>query len=223
MRARRRHVFRAFTVIELLTVVAIIGILAALLLSVIGRARERGRRLGCAGNLRQIGQGIAMYADDYYQRVPYATTNVVAVRPIFDRSNHSFGLLSNYVNGSFAIFKCPSDRRTPARSITNFASFVTITNANSYSHARTMKWGTGFSGSIVTLDRVGTSTNGFELLEPADGVMGATWAAGNHIGAGNILFGGGRVELHSQLPTNINNGPVEFAGTPIIITVQNPL
>ncbi|MCG3146804.1 MAG: hypothetical protein PCFJNLEI_00238 [Verrucomicrobiae bacterium] len=223
MRAHRRTVFRAFTLIELLTVVAIIGILAALLLSVIGRARERGRRLSCANNLRQIGQGVAMYADDYYQRAPYATTNVVAVRPIFDRSNHSFGLLSNYVNESYAIFKCPSDQRTPVRSITNFASFVTITNANSYSHARTMKWGTGFTDSIVTLDRVGTSTNGFELLEPADGVVGATWTNGNHIGAGNILFGGGRVELHTTLTTNILNGPVEFAGTTITNSVQNPL
>jgi prepilin-type N-terminal cleavage/methylation domain-containing protein len=54
----------AFTLIELLCVVAIVALLAGLLMPVIGRVREAGRESACAGNLRQIGQAINSYAVD---------------------------------------------------------------------------------------------------------------------------------------------------------------
>jgi len=56
--------FRRFTLIELLVVVAIIAILAAMLLPVLGRAREQARRTACMSNLKQAGLGMMMYAQD---------------------------------------------------------------------------------------------------------------------------------------------------------------
>ncbi len=59
----------AFTLVELLIVIAIVAILAAILFPVFATARERGRRLTCAANLKQIGDALALYVadyDDYY-------------------------------------------------------------------------------------------------------------------------------------------------------------
>ncbi len=54
----------AFTLIELLTVIAIIGILAAILIPVVGAVRESARASQCTSNMRQIGQGLLMYVSD---------------------------------------------------------------------------------------------------------------------------------------------------------------
>lgn len=64
---------RAFTLIELLVVIAI---LAAILFPVFARARENARRASCLSNLKQIGLGIAMYTQDYDEKlVSYAYPN----------------------------------------------------------------------------------------------------------------------------------------------------
>ncbi len=60
-----------FTLIELLVVIAIIAILAAILFPVFNRARDKAQQAACVSNLKQIGQSLGLYIDDYDENFPY--------------------------------------------------------------------------------------------------------------------------------------------------------
>ena len=61
----RRYPWCAFTLVELLVVIAVIAILAALLLPTLARARASAKSAACKSNLRQLGLVLSMYVSDY--------------------------------------------------------------------------------------------------------------------------------------------------------------
>jgi prepilin-type N-terminal cleavage/methylation domain-containing protein len=98
---------RAFTLIEMLVVISIIGILAALLLPVLSRGKENARSAVCLGNLHQIGIALQLYTSDNRNRLP----------AMFDWSTNAADntngpplnqVLFSYA-GASGVFRCPSD------------------------------------------------------------------------------------------------------------------
>jgi prepilin-type processing-associated H-X9-DG protein len=98
---------------ELLVVLAIIGLLAGLGLPVITRAKESGRSTVCLSNLRQIGIGLQLYVQDNQNRLPYMRDAVGSTNSLArtnDQMLPSPDAVLSICVGSDRVFCCPSDR-----------------------------------------------------------------------------------------------------------------
>lgn len=99
---RSRH---AFTLIELLTVIAIIAVLASLLLASLSTAKERAKRAACGSNLRQMVMATLMYADDNDHHLPSGVSDDQNEYPPVVPTN-TWKALVRYC-GSDRIIGCP--------------------------------------------------------------------------------------------------------------------
>jgi prepilin-type N-terminal cleavage/methylation domain-containing protein len=133
-------VIRAFTLLELLTVIAIMAILAAVLLPVLGKANQSPSKSTCQNNLRQLQLGWTMYADDHNGNLPRNASGLDAGKTLqnpgwiagtmwldgdagqdLTESTNTdllvgekfaaFGSIGGYVKNA-AVYHCPADRST---------------------------------------------------------------------------------------------------------------
>jgi prepilin-type N-terminal cleavage/methylation domain-containing protein len=105
---KRKHSKPAFTLIELLIVIAIIAILASLLLPALARGKAKAKDIGCVNNLKQIGLGLRMWANDQGDKYPWQvdfSKGGSSGSP--DWTDH-FRVLSNELHTT-RILLCPAD------------------------------------------------------------------------------------------------------------------
>ena len=118
----------AFTLVEVLVVISVIGILAALLLPVLGKAKEQGRATACLSNLRQLGIGLQLYVQDNENRLPVMydapfPTNIASTNLTVE------AVLVPYVVSS-NLFRCPSDKELFERTKSSYSWNVLVNGQN---------------------------------------------------------------------------------------------
>ena len=95
----------AFTLLELLVVISIIALLAALLLPALARAKESGKATVCLSNLRQAGFALQLYAQENNNRLPFMRDKSLTTTNELPGPEQ---VLSNHL-GNVNVLKCPSD------------------------------------------------------------------------------------------------------------------
>jgi prepilin-type N-terminal cleavage/methylation domain-containing protein/prepilin-type processing-associated H-X9-DG protein len=110
---------KAFTLIEILMVIGLISLLAAMLFPVFSQARKSARSTTCVSNMRQLGVAISMYAGDYDDSYPNGTDDgrkLSCDKEFYpegiDKINPSksiYDLLKLYTSNNSQIWKCPQD------------------------------------------------------------------------------------------------------------------
>lgn len=213
MNRKTKH---AFTLVELLVVIGIIGLLVAILLPALGKARAQAQTLKCLSNLRQMGIAFTMYANAQKGYLPYPTTTFgesamwySAVDPYLTRNIGDAQRTGVAATRSYATYKqCPvydtfdGNRSGTAQDTTKeFARTYKMNSMlrhnNPYGPAKITEVPRSAEfvvlGDGVSLDQVGPVDNQYDSgqfsMEVNNITSGSqTWPALRHKGGANILF-----------------------------------
>lgn len=112
MSIRKLLCFQAFTLIELLIVIAIIAILAGMLLPALNKAREKSRAIICISNMKQIGLGFSQYLSDGNGYFMLGLDTSTSPRWIQKLAIYIYPAGKNYSDFwkfSNSVFRCPAD------------------------------------------------------------------------------------------------------------------
>lgn len=226
---------RAFTLVEMLVVIAIIGILAALLLPVLDKSEARAKRIACVNGLTQIGLAFHTFSGDHNGKFPMAvSTNEggsleyvksgLDAGTIFYTSFRHFQTLSNQLRFPRTVL-CPADTRQPA---TNFPA---LQNDN-VSYFVGIQSTFDKPESILAGDRnLATNTYDQPTILQLGQASRLAWTSELHQFKGNVLFADGHVEQWNNpsldsaeressfnqslfMPTTAGGGDVQLADLP---------
>ena len=185
----------AFTLVELLTVIAIIGILAALLLPVLEGGKARAKLVGCQNNLGQLGLAFHSFSHEHASKFPMQVS-------VAQGGTLELGQNGYLINGEFyfayrnfqsladdlvtpSILICPTDTRLPA------TNFISVRNKN-LSYFVGVNADYNQPESVLAGDR-NLRVGAGQSIYPGAGQL-LRWSEIMHRFKGNLLFADGHVE-----------------------------
>ncbi|MCQ2396399.1 MAG: prepilin-type N-terminal cleavage/methylation domain-containing protein [Lentisphaeria bacterium] len=204
---------KSFTLIELLTVIAIIAILAGLMLPAVGRARATAQKTACSNNLGQIGKAELMFSNDNKMKTVPAENKDVSYNYIFS--------IWDYVGKTEQIFLCPNDDYEAdtlavkvEKDTTENIRFSYNVNGIDDNSKKGMHWCAGMTATSKKLEAMKGWMNISRVANPSgklsigeikadktkfyrDATVTAD-ALDSHGGSGNLLFMDGHVETISK-------------------------
>ncbi len=212
-----------FTLLELLVVIALIAILAALLQPALQQAKSRAQRIQCVNRLSQVGLAFHSFAHDHAGHFPMQVTvadggtlelarsGLQLSGPFYFSFRH-FQALSNELAQVTKVLVCPADNRSGApdfRSLKN-GNLSFFVNVNSTYSA---------PNSILAGDRnlTNSSAPGATTINLAPGQK-AFWTGELHQYRGNLLFADGHV---SESRTITRTGADAGGGITIVLPSTN--
>lgn len=110
-KSRREEGEAAFTLIEMLVVIAVIALLAALLLPVLSKGKEAGRATACVSNLHQIGIALQLYVDGNHNLLPVMRDRPSDTNAISTNALPSPDMVLRAELGNTNVLRCPSDNQ----------------------------------------------------------------------------------------------------------------
>ncbi|HEY0456943.1 MAG TPA: H-X9-DG-CTERM domain-containing protein [Verrucomicrobiae bacterium] len=231
---RFRHLGPAFTLIEVLVVIAVIAILAALLLPALIAAKEKARTTGCANNIRQLALGLAIYTDENIDllvnnhglqetlRSKQTWANNVEDWLTSDGNTNVTTLtdakLGPYVGGSAGVFKCPSDKSMADNGprIRSYSMNSMVGNPGEQLDKFNPQFMQFFNLSdipnpaniYVFLDEHPDTINDGFFMNRWDEFRWGNLPGSYHNGAANVSFADGHIETHRWVLADTRRPPV---------------
>ena len=187
--------------VQLLVVIAIIAILAAILLPTLNAARERSRQSNCTNNLKQIGTAVMTYVQDNKEKYPtlpgqfkkYGSDTYVATianaAPSADVAQAAMNIVRTAGNVDWKVFVCPSTTDSEVASAETGTGDAAAGGMLKYSE------GTLSYATVAGFTATGSASESAYAAD-RDGTGASNNSNPNHTEFGNILYADGHVAGH---------------------------